>query len=280
MPAAGDFLSRMAAASRRRLAAAHAMLPPAELAARALAQPAAPDLKLSPEGFDLIAEVKRRSPSAGQLAAAALDPANQAKAYATGGAAALSVLTEPEEFSGELGHLETVSAAVGDVPAMRKDFLVDPYQVLEARAAGAGGVLLIAAMLEADTLAAMLETTLELGMFALVEAFDQTDLEYCLPVMAAAGPAVSDGVTRMLIGVNCRDLRSLAVDVHRFTALAPRLPDDIPRVAESGVEHPAQAATLATLGYGLALVGTALMRAGDPAAAAAAMLTAGREALA
>lgn len=278
MSDAGDFLSRMAASSHRRLEAARASVPAPALEARALERPPAAPLQLSNEGFDLIAEVKRRSPSAGQLAAAALEPAAQATAYAKGGAAALSVLTEPEEFAGALEHLEQVSTAAGSVPAMRKDFLVDPYQVVEARAAGAGGVLLIAAMLDAGTLGAMLNTALELGMFALVEAFDQADLEHCLPTMAAAGPAVSEGRARMLIGVNCRDLRTLAVDVHRFAALAPYLPDDFPRVAESGVEHPAQAGALAAMGYDLALVGTALMRAADPAETAVAMLSAGREA--
>jgi indole-3-glycerol phosphate synthase len=271
-----DFLAGMQSASQARLAAARAAVSEAELLQRIADMPAAPGLQLSADGFDLIAEVKRRSPSAGQLATAALEPAAQAGAYAEGGAAALSVLTEPTQFAGDLAHLRAVARAVPTVPAMRKDFLVSPYQVLEARAAGAGGVLLIAAMLDAATLTDMLKITLDLDMFALVEAFDGQDLAHAVPIMQGLGPATGAAGVRLLIGVNCRDLRTLAVDFGRFAELAPQLPDDLPRVAESGVDGAEQAAKLAELGYGLALVGTALMRAESPANAAAALLAAGR----
>lgn len=271
-----DFLAGMKRASEERLAIARAALSEAELLQRIAHVPAPPALRLSDAGFDLIAEVKRRSPSAGQLATAALEPAAQASAYAAGGAAALSVLTEPAQFDGDLAHLSAVAQAVPAVPAMRKDFLVSPYQVLEARAAGAGGVLLIAAMLDAATLSDMLQKTFDLGMFALVEAFDSQDLAHAVPVMQGLGPATGPAGVRMLIGVNCRDLRTLAVDFDRFVELAPQLPDDLPRVAESGVDSAEQAATVAGLGYGLALVGTALMRAESPTHAAAALLAAGR----
>ena len=234
-----------------------------------------PALRLSADGFDLIAELKRRSPALGELAGAGLAPAKQAQAYMAGGAAALSVLTEPTEFQGELAHLQAV-AEVAQVPAMRKDFLVSDYQVMEARAAGAGGVLLIAAMLDAATLSGMLQTADRLGLFALVEVFDSADLAHCLPVLAAAGPAVVDDRVRLLLGVNCRNLRTLQVDFGRFAELAPQLPADLPWVAESGVDNPERAAEVAGLGYRLALVGTALMRADDPAAAAGALLAAGR----
>lgn len=271
-----DFLVRMTARSRERAAAARARMPDTELQARALDHELPPPLRLAAQGFDLIAEVKRRSPAQGQLAGEALDPVVQATAYVDAGAAALSVLTEPEEFRGSLADLDAVAGAVTTVPAMRKDFLVDPYQVWEARAARAGGVLLVAACLERDLLQRMLEAAQELGLFALVEVFDERELEHCVPVMDAAGPAVQSGAVRMLLGVNCRDLRSLSVNFERFAELAPRLPANYPRVAESGVVEPAQAAAVAELGYGLALVGTALMRAADPAAAAQALLTAGR----
>lgn len=277
---ANDFLERMTARSRARVTAAQARCPIAELQAQARDLPAPPSLRLAPEGFDLIAEVKRRSPAQGQLAGEQLDPVAQATAYADAGAAALSVLTEPEEFHGTLADLDAVAGAVVRVPAMRKDFLVDPYQVWEARAAGAGGVLLVAACLDRQMLERMLEVTLELGLFALVEVFDEGELQHCLPVMDAAGPALeSDGV-RMLLGVNCRDLRSLQVDFARFAELAPRLPTNYPKIAESGVVEPTDAAAVAAAGYELALVGTALMRAADPAAAAQALLSAGRGACA
>lgn len=272
---ASDFLAGMGLSSARRAAAGMQRCPALILEARVRRLPAPPPLRLSPQGFDLIAEVKRRSPAAGTLAGKALRITEQARSYACGGAAALSVLTEPEAFDGDLSHLQEVAAAVA-VPSMRKDFLVSPYQVLEARAAGASGVLLIAAMLNDGQLRDMLRYAHRLGLFALVEIFAAADLDRSVSAIHAAGPAIVDGHCRSLIGVNCRDLRSLKVDFGRFAALAPRLPADIPRVAESGVESPGQAARVAGLGYGLALVGTALMRAPDPAAEVANLLAAGR----
>ena len=274
----GDFLARMAAGSRLRLAQAVAVRPEKALRERVAALARPPALQLSPAGFDLIAEVKRRSPAAGTLAAGALDVAAQARSYARGGAAAISVLTEPTEFQGDLGHLKEVAAAAAPVPAMRKDFLVAPYQVLEARAAGAGGVLLIVAMLDDESLEAMLGEALSLGMFVLIELFDEADLARALTLLAAAG-CKADGVeARVLLGVNCRDLRTLAVDFGRFAALAPHLPRDVPCVAESGVASPEHARRVVELGYRVALVGTALMQSGDPEKATAALLAAGRAA--
>ena len=268
----------MAGASRARVSAAERACPAGTVRERAEARSEAPALILGEDGFDLIAEVKRTSPSAGRLATDALAPGEQAARYVAAGAAAISVLTEPARFSGELAHLAEVVDTVSPVPAMRKDFLVDTYQVLEARAAGAGGVLLIAAMLDDTELRDMLALTLDLGMFALVEAFDVADLERSVPIMLDAGPAVSDDRVRQLIGVNCRDLRSLDVSFGRFETLAGHLPADIPWVAESGVTMPADAAEVAGFGYRYALVGTALMRADDPTAAAAGLLEAGRAA--
>lgn len=273
---AEDFLVRMGVSSTLRAVAGMERCPALILEARIRKLPPPPPLKLSPQGFDLIAEVKRRSPSAGALAGRRLRITAQARNYALGGAAALSVLTEPEAFDGELSHLQEVASAVAPVPALRKDFLVSPYQVLEARAAGASGVLLIAAMLNDARLQDMLRYTHRLGLFALVEIFDAADLERTVSAIHAAGPALVDGRCRSLIGVNCRDLRSLKVDFGRFAGLAPQLPADIPRVAESGVESASQAARVAGLGYGVALVGTALMRAPDPAAFVAELLGAGR----
>lgn len=277
--AGGDFLARMAAASRRRLELARSKIGEAQLRQRIAGMPAPPAPRFNADAFQLIAEVKRRSPSAGQLANAELTAEQQARQYAAGGAITISVLTEPEEFSGELAHVTQVARALPGIAVMRKDFLVSPYQVLEARAAGAAGVLLIAAMLEPREIQDMLATVLDLDMFALVEVFDQADIERCASAVQAAA-ASAQGRGRVLIGVNCRDLRSLEVDFGRFARLAPQLPAGVPRVAESGITSPAQAAEVAGLGYSIALVGTALMRSGDATASARALLQAGRQALA
>ena len=273
-----DFLASMAAASRARWDEALEACDDAAMARIAEARAAPSPLLLSADGFDLIAEVKRSSPSAGQLAGADLSPSVQGRHYADAGAAAISVLTEPSRFGGDLSHLDAVAAAVAPVPAMRKDFLVAPYQVIEARASGASGVLLIAAMLDTATLRDMLQAALDLGMFVLVEVFDAADLDHCMSVVDGAGPAFEAERCRMLIGVNSRDLRTLAVDFPRFAKLAGRLPAGLPWVAESGVTTPGQVAEVAAMGYRLALVGTALMRADDAKSAAGNLLVAGRAA--
>jgi indole-3-glycerol phosphate synthase len=288
--ASSDFLMRMASASRLRFAAALADCDEAKMRRLAERQSSPTALTLSAAGFDLIAEVKRRSPSAGSLISKQRPPSLQAQNYANAGAAAISVLTEPEQFLGALAHLTEVVNEVKSIPAMRKDFLVSPYQVLEARAAGASGVLLIAAILDREELRDMLQTALALDMFVLVEAFDVADLDFCLPLIAESGPALrkredsDDGLggnqCRIMVGVNCRDLRTLQVDFPRFESLVSRLPDTVPWVAESGVGTPEQAGAVAALGYRLALVGTALMQASDPAAAACEMLAAGRKTVA
>lgn len=274
-----DFLARMATASHRRLDRALSRVSEAQLAARVAGLPPPPAPRFTREAFHLIAEVKRRSPSAGDLAGPAMTPAEQARRYAAGGAVAVSVLTEPEEFAGDLAHVTEVAEALPGMAVMRKDFLVGTYQVLEARAAGAAGVLLIAAMLEPEQIEALIGRALSLGMFVLVEVFDRDDLARCVPAVQAAA-ATEAGRGRVLLGVNCRDLRTLRVDFARFAALVPHLPGDVPWVAESGIETPGQAAEVARLGYSLALVGTALMRSGDVPGAAQALLAAGRQALA
>jgi len=286
---AGDFLAGMAASSRIRADAAKAALPEAELRARIVDLPPAPRLKLSSAGFDLIAEMKLRSPAVGALRAASEeDPAARTRLYAEAGAAAVSVLTEPSRFDGALAHLERAAAALAPlgVPAMRKDFLVDPYQVLEARAAGAGGVLLILRMLPRAALEALLDTALEQGLFVLLEAFDDEDVALAERLLGsrrgprAAGTAAgADAGDSLLLGVNCRDLVTLQVVPGRLEAMADRLPTWIPRVAESGLATPADAARLAVCGYDMALVGSALMTGGAPRDLAGAMLSAARDAL-
>ncbi|MCJ7451575.1 MAG: hypothetical protein MUO39_03755, partial [Steroidobacteraceae bacterium] len=160
------------------------------------------------------------------------------------------------------------------VPAMRKDFLVDPYQVLEARAYGASGVLLIVRMVPRERLVAMMDCAAELGMFVLLEAFSAGDLH-------AANEVALERRGReeqVLMGLNCRDLETLAIDFGRFAELRDRMPPDWPCVAESGVLVPEDAARVASLGYRLALVGTSLMKRGDPKQAVRELLSAGRAA--
>jgi len=266
-----DFLLGMAATSRERDAGARALMSDAQLRSQLLCIDAPQPLTLTAGGFDVIAELKKRSPAEGKLDDALASPTDQAAAYLQGGAAALSVLTEPTRFDGSIEDLQAVVACAGTTPVMRKDFLVSRYQVREARLAGASGVLLIAAMLDIGQLESMLAAAFELDMFALVEAFDRADIDKCLPVLERMGSAVDGVRCRYLLGINCRDLRSLQVDFAQFARMAPLLPRDVPCVAESGLTDAKQAAELARLGYNAALVGTALMRSGDPATAVAAI---------
>ncbi len=274
-----DFLSEMAAASRLRCEAARREHTADELRARIA--DTEPPAELALDRFDIIAEIKHRSPRDGALGGDLHDDAGRAGVYAEGGAAAVSVLTEPSRFAGALEHLETVAAALAPrgIPAMRKDFLVDAYQLLEARAAGAGGVLLIAALLDDEPLADMLDLAEDLQMFVLLECFDAEQLERCRRLLDEPRFHERGNDGRLLIGVNSRDLRTLEVDERRLEALAPRLPHAAPAVAESGLHVPADAVRLATAGYRLALVGTALMQERRPGQLVRTMRDAGRAAL-
>jgi indole-3-glycerol phosphate synthase len=269
------FLEDMAAGSRARVRAAKQTRSEAALEGEARRTPAPPRLRLDASGFDLIAELKLRSPAAGQLGPVGEDVAARVTAYAQAGAAAISVLTEPSRFDGSLDQLASVAQTLAPlaVPAMRKDFLVDPYQVLEARAAGAGGVLVIVRMLSRSEIDALLDCARSLGLFVLLEAFDARDIELLRELIEAHA-----GANPLLTGVNCRDLTTLQVVPQRLLELAPLLPARAPRVAESGVGSAADARQVAAAGYQLALVGSALMQADDPRALAAAVLAAGRAA--
>jgi indole-3-glycerol phosphate synthase len=243
--------------------------------------------------FNLIAEFKRRSPSLGRLGDD--DLVGRVAAYANGGAAAVSVLTEPLQFHGSLDHLSAAAATLTPlgVPAMRKDFLVDPYQLFEARAAGASGALLIIRMLSRDALIEMLDCARELGLFVLLEAFDSGDIARAAAEVAVGVPERSiklrrsegtprpdpgRGAPAVLLGVNCRDLQTLEVKARRFAEVAKLLPKDLPCVAESGIATPDDCAEVAREGYELALVGSAMMTARDPAGVIRTMLAAGRAA--
>ena len=257
-----DFLATMAESSAARAA---------EVSSFTDADFDKPLVPLTLGSFDVIAEIKNRSPAEGQLGtghpiSGASHLISRAQAYAAGGAAAISVLTEPSRFDGELSHLEEVAAAVPATPIMRKDFLVDAAQVLEARAAGASGVLLITAMLDDRKLRAMLDCAFEHGMFVLLESFDEEDLRRSARFLELDG--------QLLIGVNTRNLRTLEVDGDRLQRMSSMLPEAV-CVAESGLREAEDAARVASWGYTMALVGTALMRCDDPTALVAAMRAAG-----
>jgi len=224
--------------------------------------------------FDVIAEIKGRSPAEGALSGADLNRGDQAQKYASGGAAAISVLTEPSRFDGNLAHLEEVVAAVPGTPVMRKDFIVHPVQVLEARKAGASGVLLIITMLSDAKLRAMLDAAYEHDMFVLLESFDENDLARTIVLLEKPSDRDRAKADNLLVGINTRNLRTLEVDNGRLERLAPLLPA-APCVAESGLQTANDAATVAGLGYRMALVGTALMTSDDPAALITAMREAG-----
>jgi indole-3-glycerol phosphate synthase len=267
------FLDEMARSSEQRVILAKQRESFSDLERRAAAAAPSPPLRLSQAGFDVIAEFKLRSPAAGSLGDATDDWLGRVRAYARGGAAAVSVLTEPSRFDGSLDHLRGAAEELAPfgVPAMRKDFLVDPYQVLEARTAGAGGVLVILRMLSRERIAALLDAAADHGLFVLLEAFDAADLSLARGLLDARHRAEI-----VLVGINCRDLQTLQVVQQRFSALAPLLPQAWPCVAESGVATPFDAMTMRRLGYRLALIGTALMGSGDPAVLLAEILHAAR----
>lgn len=216
---------------------------------------------LAGDGVAIIAEVKRSSPSRGQLAPIA-DPAGLAREYESGGAAVISVLTEPRWFHGELDDLRSVRAAV-DVPVLRKDFIVTSYQLWEARAHGADLALLIVAALDQNALVSLVERAESIGLTPLVEVHDEEEVERAVD----AGARV--------IGVNARDLRTLEVDRGLFARLAPRIPDGIITIAESGVRGPHDVIEYARAGADAILVGESLVVGKDPRAAVADLVAAG-----
>jgi indole-3-glycerol phosphate synthase len=244
---------------REDLARRQSAVPEADLRAALADVPPARDPMpaLRTADMSVIAEVKRRSPSKGELADIP-DPAALATAYAAGGAAAISVLTEERRFGGSLDDLRAVRAAV-ETPLLRKDFIVEGYQLLEGRAAGADLALLIVAALSDDDLRRLHDRARELGLTVLVEVHDERETERAVALGAE------------LIGVNARNLKTLEVDDATFAKLAPLVPADRVLVAESGIAGPADVARYAADGARAVLVGEALVKDGDPVAAVRAM---------
>jgi indole-3-glycerol phosphate synthase len=259
----GRVLDEILAGVREDLAVREAQVPLADIKQRAAQAPPPRDAyaKLRAPGVGVIAEVKRASPSKGQLAEIP-DPAELAKEYAAGGARCVSVLTEGRWFGGSLDDFAAVRAAI-DIPMLRKDFVVSSYQVHEARAYGADMVLLIVAALDQNTLSGLLDRIESLGMTALVEVHDEEETDRALE----AGARV--------IGINARNLRTLEVDRTVFERIAPGLPAEVVKIAESGVRGPHDLIRYASAGADAVLVGEGLVTQKSPRDAVAELVTAG-----
>jgi indole-3-glycerol phosphate synthase len=248
-------LDQIVADKRREVAARRESVPLAELERRLPAAPAVRDFRAALErgpGLGIIAEVKKASPSAGVLCAD-FDPVAIARAYERGGADAISVLTDEPHFQGRLEYLSAVRGAVRP-PVLRKDFIIDRYQVVEARAVGADAVLLIAEVLGERELPALLAAVHALGMEALVELYDRENL----PRVLASGAR--------LVGVNNRDLRTFVTRLEHTLELAADVPADCCLVSESGIRTRDDMVRLQAAGVKAVLIGETLMRSADPAA--------------
>jgi indole-3-glycerol phosphate synthase len=251
-----DLLRRILETKREEVAASQRAVSPREIEARARAAAPARDFvgairaKRAAGRTAVIAEIKRASPSKGLLRAD-FDPGAIARAYEGAGAACLSVLTDATYFQGAPAHLVAVRAAC-TLPALRKDFMIDPYQVLEARALGADCILLIVAALAPAAMAALEALALDLGMAVLVEVHDAAELEQALALKTP------------LLGINNRDLRSFETRLETTLDLLPRIPTDRIVVTESGIGSPADVERMRAHGVGAFLVGEAFMRAPDP----------------
>lgn len=266
-----DVLARILADKRVEVAARRAAVPEETIAAKLAEAPKvrgfAAALRKRAQAGDvaLIAEIKKASPSKG-LIRADFDPARLAEAYRNGGAACLSVLTDEAYFQGKDAYLQQAHAAVA-LPILRKDFVVDPYQLRETRALGADCALLILAALDDCQAQDLCETALELGLDVLAEVHDAAELARALALPKRAGNGAET-----LIGVNNRNLKTLAVDLATFEALAPHVPRDRLLVAESGIRDPGDIARLEAAGAAAFLVGESLMLQADVEAATRGLL--------
>ena len=236
-----------------------------------------PVFELELSNFDIIAEYKANSPAEGKLLAN-IDMEEQILAYAQGGAAAISVLTEPTRFAGHINDLRAATTAVKhlSIPVMRKDFLVDPRQITESRNCGASGVLLITALFKPAELRYMLDCAFDHSLFVLLESFSDEDLSQSKALLMEDRYRNYASKKKLLFGVNTRDLRTLKVNSERLARLSKELPDHVPSVAESGINEVQDIVNARKHGYSLALIGTALMRSSTPEIFLKELLVAGR----
>ena len=255
-----SILERILADTRRRLTLAPPNQGALEEAIEGLSDPVNAYNALRVPGIQIIAEVKRRSPSEGHIASA-VDPVGTASTYEEAGAAAISVLTEPEHFGGSLEDLREVSRRVC-IPTLRKDFIIDPIQLMEARAAGASMVLLIVAAMTPQRLEHLHQMAEILKLSVLVEAHTADEVRVALDCGAR------------IVGVNNRDLSTFATDLQTCESLRPLIPDDLVAVAESGIHSKEDIRRLRNSGYASFLIGTALMRSDNPSHTLAEMLDA------
>jgi indole-3-glycerol phosphate synthase len=251
------YLDKIISVRRARLRVEKELVPQAELEKRLNDSERRPEcfseaLTYRP-GPNIIAEFKRASPSKG-LINDSLSPVGAASSYSSGGAAAVSILTEQDHFHGSLGDLVSVRETV-DIPLLRKDFIVDEYQLFESAAAGADAVLLIVAALETRQLGDLMGTALELGLDAVVEVHDRAEF------------AIAIDLGAKLIGVNNRDLRTFSISLDVSRDLIGELPAGVIMISESGIDSPEQIAELSELGFDAFLIGESLMRSADPEAA-------------
>ena len=256
-----NFLLTMASNSLERYQASSQKISEHQLLERCETNKPNTAFQLNKDGFTFIAEIKKASPSIGALSADNFDLCHQAQNYIAGGADIISVLTEPTRFLGSLNDLSKLSKQYPNTPFMRKDFLVHPYQVSEACYSGAAGVLLIAGILSDAKLETMIKRAQQHHMFVLVEVFNKAELEQGIDVITN----LNNQPTSMMLGVNCRDLKSLEVNFSWFEHLAEALPKDLICVAESGTNVPSDIGKIVSWGYRGVLIGTTLMQSNDPA---------------
>ena len=255
-----NFLKNMAKESFKRFQVAADSLAEKDLLSLCESMEHLEAIDLPSNDFHIITEIKKQSPSMGRLAAESFDVEQQAMSYIDGGASLLSVLTEPSRFSGGLEDLQLVADLEHSIPVMRKDFLVHPYQVSEARHYGANGVLIILAIVDEGQIRAMIQRAIDHGMFVLLEAFTKKELHLATRILTT----FADHSEQLLVGVNCRDLNTLEVHFSNFEKLATDLPSNTICVAESGVNNLEDLQCVIEMGFGAALIGTALMQSNKP----------------
>ena len=257
---AENFLSTMATSSLARYLNSSSILSENKLLDLCQKIQSNEPLVFNKESFCLIAEIKKTSPSSGKLSPNDFNIQQQTNHYINGKADIISVLTEPSRFAGSLQDLSELSTTYPETAFMRKDFLVHPYQVSEALYYGARGVLLITGILNEEQLADMIKRALEHNMFVLIEAFNKEELNLSRAVISQ----FKDAQDSLMLGINCRDLKTLEVSFSRFKALSEYLPQEGLCIAESGIFNTNDISQIVDWGYSGALVGTALMQTNNP----------------